>query len=523
MTQLQTPPVTPLDTQAAPALGRRTVGSLGWMMANAGLTRFASFFAQVALGWILSENDFGIYALAISLSAIASLLKDAGLRQILIAEQSRYQQLLGPVFWMAMVFNSITGLLLGIAAPIAAWVYGEPALMLLVLLIAISQPLGTPGAILTARLQIDLRFQAISAIQVGAALMRYGGAVGFALAGFGPLSFVLPLPFIAAFEAITAWLCSREHPWLHRPALATWGELFLRGRWVLVASFGIAAKNLAPNLSIGLFAATAITGLYFFAFQIIIQIGMLFAASAVQVLFAALSKIAGEPERKRQAVMRSLRHIMLAGAPVCVGLAVTFPALELLVWRGKWADASPAVQWLGFFYAFSLLPSVAYSAQQAAGNFRGAALGMLALACCTVSAAGAGAAITQSVDGIALFVAAGGATASFLYVLIALRRFGISPRAVAGSTVPAWIIAIVAGAGALVVDGMASGMHPAVRMLLTGAACAGIYTVLVRVLLAAPMREALAFVPGPLRRPAAMMLLLGPGPAAAAAPPVPHG
>jgi O-antigen/teichoic acid export membrane protein len=508
MSQLQPPPTTPTESLPAPALGRRTVGSLGWMMANAGVTRFASFFAQIALGWLLSERDFGIYALAISLSILASLLRDAGVRQILIAQQAHYARLLGPVFWMAMAFNTITGVILAIAAPLAALVYGEPALTALLLIIAISQPLGTPGAILSTRLQIDLRFRAISVIQVTAAVMRYGGAVILAWAGFGPMSFVLPLPFIALFEGIAGWLFTREHPWAHRPAMATWGDLFVQGRWVLVASFGIAAMNLAPNLAIGLFASIAITGLYFFAFQIIIQVGMLFAASAVQVLFATLSKIATEQDRKRQAVMRSLRQIMLAGAPVCIGLAVTFPALELLVWQGRWAAAAPAVTWLGFFYAFSLLPSVAFSAQQAAGNFRAAAIGMLLLAAATISAASAGALVMQSVEGIALFVGGGGALASSAYIVIALRSLGITWRDVAGATFPFWLIAVLSGVLALGVDSAALNLHPLPRLMLTGAVCAATYTLLTRALFAAPLREALSFLPDRLRQPAAAVLLL---------------
>ena len=41
-------------------------------------TRVGSFAAQIALGRLLSDEDFGVYAIAISIGALASVLRDGG-------------------------------------------------------------------------------------------------------------------------------------------------------------------------------------------------------------------------------------------------------------------------------------------------------------------------------------------------------------------------------------------------------------------------------------------------------------
>ncbi len=494
--------------EAAPAIGDRAVGSLAWMMANTAATRVVSFLAQIVLGWLLSEHDFGIYALAISISAVTTLLRDGGVRQLLITRQTDYQSLLGPVFWMAMAFNAGTGLLLAIAAPFAAKAYGEPSLVQLLLIIAVCMPLGTPGVILTTRLQIDLRFRSIATIQAACSLIRYVGAAAFAWWGFGPLSFVLPLPIIAIVEWLGALMLNRERLWRRSPHVGEWGGLFGQAKWVLIGSFAVALLNLGSNLVIGLFDTTETVGVYFFAFQIIIQIAVVLSANANQVLFAALARIAAEPERKRRAVIRSLRQIMLLSVPMCVGLAVTFGPLEEIVWRGRWAAAAAAVTALGAFYAFAVLPGVALAAQQARGDYRGSAVGILLLGLASLAAAAAGAWLSDSATGIAVWVGSVGAIASLGYVAYALAPTGISLADILGATVPIWVIGIASGALAIGAGWGIGHVHAVIRLVLISAVFVAAFGLLTRMTMPSTLLESLALVPARLRGMAGRFLLL---------------
>src|SRR5690606_3983888 len=113
------------------------------------------------------------------------------------------------------------------------------------------------------RLQVDLRFREAGMILTAAALVRYIGAVLFALAGFEALSFVLPLPIIALVEWGMGWWYTRERLWRRSASPGLWLRLFAQTKWVLVGTFGIAAVNLGANIVIGLFVALSIVGAYF--------------------------------------------------------------------------------------------------------------------------------------------------------------------------------------------------------------------------------------------------------------------
>jgi O-antigen/teichoic acid export membrane protein len=492
---------------ATPALGGSVFRGSFWMILAAVLTRCASFAAQIVLGLLLSQGDFGVYALAISAATIAAALKDGGVKQLLVQRQGRYGQLIGPVFWMAAAFNTATGFLIAVLAFPLASVFGEPQLAVLMLIIAAAHPLATPGAILATRLHIDMRFKEAGMIAGVSAAIRYVGAIILAAAGFGPLSFVLPLPILAIVEWAMGWWYTRERPWRKAPRFGMWWPMFLETSWILVGTFGIAVTNLGANPALGLFAATAVVGVYFFAFQIVVQVGVMLSTNVAQVLFSALAKLNHEPQRQRAAVTRAMRQVMLLAAPVCLGLAVTFAPLEALIWGGRWVEAVGPVLVLGFLYPLGIASSISFAVLQAKGRFRDWGLGLITMAVLTLGGALAGAWLTESAIGVAwstgvVNVAAGGGISWWV-----LRTSGVKAQEIAAALFPAWLLGILAALTALWVDSLvAARLHSLLRLGITGCVFSVLYGGLSLVLLRPQVREAVAVLPRAVREPLGRIL-----------------
>src|SRR5690606_30758994 len=122
---------------------------------------------------------------------------------------------------------------------------------------------------------------------------------------------------------------------------------------------------------IGFIVSTTIAGAYFFAFQLVSQIGAVLSSNVQQVLFPTLTRLQEEPERLRSATLRTLRAFSFLAAPVAIGLAVTIGYIEQVVWQGKFAaDAVPAAQILCLFFAFRLTNGLTISVLKARGAFR---------------------------------------------------------------------------------------------------------------------------------------------------------
>lgn len=323
-------PVRPTTENSPQALAPAVFRGSSWAAMGAVFSRGMGLAAQIVLGLLLSDHDFGVFAIAIGVSSVLTVLRDGGARQLLISRPKEHAQLLAPVFWIAIAFAVGTGALLALTAPLAAGADSDVATLLLI--IALVQPLSVPGSILSARLQIDLRFGAITAIQSTLALVRFGGAVVLAWRGFGALSFVLPLIPMAFIEWAWAWALTRDHPWFSGPRLHQWRGLLRVSAWAVVGSAGIAAINSGVPVVLGVLVPSGVVGVYFFAQQLVTQIGIVLGASLAQVLFPAFTRLLGEPERKRRATLRALRQSMLLASPMCAAMAAIIIPFESLVW-----------------------------------------------------------------------------------------------------------------------------------------------------------------------------------------------
>jgi O-antigen/teichoic acid export membrane protein len=167
--------------------------------------RATGFAAQLILGWLLSENDYGTYAIAIGLSVIVLTLRSTGAQKLLIQRGRQYDDLARPLAIISFVVNGLAMLALWAVAPLAARYFHAPAVTPLIWVIGASMPLAVPADILRARLSIDLRFRDLALLNAGMLILTQVLTVVLALLNFGPMSFALPLAIVAATESAVLW------------------------------------------------------------------------------------------------------------------------------------------------------------------------------------------------------------------------------------------------------------------------------------------------------------------------------
>ncbi|MBS0190997.1 MAG: oligosaccharide flippase family protein [Phycisphaerales bacterium] len=465
----------PSSVQGAPSDGgyaKKVVKGSFWMVVTTVITRIGSFIAQIFLAMWLSKNDFGLCGVALGLSGIASFLRDGGVRQILLKHHDEHSVLLGPCFWMATAFNVTLALLLTAIAWPSAELYNEPRLAWMLVIIAWSIPLGTPGGILITKLLADMRYRDNAQIQTVSAATRYLSSVAFAFAGFGPFSFVLPNILCALVENIMALRYCSDRPWRSGPNAGIWLDLFNRSKWALLAIIGIAGMNQGPSASIGLAAPFEVVGIYTFTFLIVVQVASLLSTNINQVLVPVFTRLADEPDRKRAAVLRTLRQVSLVATFVSLGLAATYRPFEAAVWGQKWSATILPVQIMGASYAINVLLCISLAVQQARGQFRAWGIGLVLLAIGAMGSTYLGALygradltqatvaavispafvpyLTEQVAMSGIYVAVAAAaftvTASFLHLVIALKPLGVGRREVVLNAVRVWSLGLVAGA-----------------------------------------------------------------------------
>lgn len=444
------------------ALGNTVARGMSFMVLVSLFGKVLSFIAVVVLGKLLTEDDFGLYAIAFGLAGVIQILRDGGLRQIAIQRGPRgFARLAGPVGWLSFACNTLAGLILAAIAPIAVIVYDEPKLLGIILTLAAVAPMVTFGSMSKARLEVELRHGAVARINTWNNITRYAAQMFFAGLGFGAYAFVIPSVLVAIVDGLLGFAFTRTTFVKEPLRIRVWRPLLARMRWTIAGTFGNAAFNRADYVILGYFLGSIIIGLYFFAFQIAMQINTILAFNLQKVLFPTLTRFANEPERHRDAALRAMRSLALLSSAAGVGLACVFPSMNRLIWGDKWAFATVATQLLALAFPMRVPLSIHDSVALSKGQFKRWAIflwyqggGLVIVSIIAGVAFWSDRDITEVTDP-RLATAVTGATAiiTFFFIVVVpamiawrLGQFGIPARASLAAMFVPWLVAVAAGA-----------------------------------------------------------------------------
>lgn len=482
-----------------PALGRVVGRGASWSILSTFWAKGASFAAQIVLAYLLSEGDWGVYAIGISFGNLVMTLRDGGANELIVQRGPRsYSSYRGPVFWMALAINSLIAGLLALIAPFVAAFYGEPEVASILQVLALAVLLDTPALLLRAKLRIDLRFGVLSRMEMASSIVRYGGVICLAIYGMGPLSFVLPLPVISLLETLVLYLAARDTPWQDRPGFRRWRALLGDIKWLVFGSFSTMLMAMGDYLVLGRMVPAEIVGIYYFSFQLGAHVTMLGTANVGLVLMPTLARLVAQPDRLRRATLRSLRSITLVVAPISLGLTATIAPLETAIWGGAWLSAVACVQILCVVQPICVTYRIATSTLKARGRFRAWALLTFVYGLGLMVAAVFAGYFAQSVTGIAAVIAFYLAIASPAILWAALRDMDIDLRDLFSALLPAWLIGGTVAGVCLALDHyLLLPLAAPSRLVAISSTFAVLYGVLCRTLIAPDVADLLSILPHP--------------------------
>src|SRR5262249_38136869 len=153
------------------------------------------------------------------------------------------------------------------AAPVAVRFYNNPALLGILLVLAIYWPMGSLMVVPEARLAHDLRFSAIAKLRWIQGILAAVSLVVFAALHFGPYSFALSRLIVVAVSITVLWTVApvkiRPNPQVKRwkflvadGGVLMFNELF----WLLILQ--------GDYMMLGLFRDASVVGIYYFAFNL---------------------------------------------------------------------------------------------------------------------------------------------------------------------------------------------------------------------------------------------------------------
>jgi O-antigen/teichoic acid export membrane protein len=336
-------------------LARKAFAGASWVSLSSLTSNGLQLLQLALLARLLPPQDFGIIALATVVVGFAQTYTDMGMGQVVIHRQDATQRQLSSLYWLNVLVGAAIFCVVQILAPLLAEFWQAPELtgvMRWCAAIFLVEPLGQQFRL---RLEKELLFGALAAIEIAASIVAISVALYAALHGAGVYALAWGPLAGAAIKAacLVALGWSRSPPSLCLQI----GELkgFLRFGFYQMAerSINFVGFNL-DKLLLGSLLGMQALGYYTVAYQLMSRPYQVFNPILTRVAFPVFARMQDDDARLRRGFLRMIGVVALIMFPVyALMIALAEPLLGVMLGSG-WQPAVGIFRilaLLGFFYS----------------------------------------------------------------------------------------------------------------------------------------------------------------------------
>lgn len=312
------------------------------------IVKILGIASQMILATLISRNDFALFALSTSITAIILGFRNGGSDNILIQKGKSYSRIADKILSYSLVFNTASFLILTVLSLFASTYYHEPALIIILILNGFSLLVGTLPPILGATLSIDCRFKDVAVINLKSLSLKHITTILFAYFGLGFYAFVVPLIIQYTSASYYSYQANRLIPKLVIISRRYFFTILHSTKWIMAGNLSFQISNNSQLFIIGTFAAKPVLGVFFFCLMIINSPVALINGAISDVIFPKLALITKDKDKFNSAVLRAIKIGFSLNVVAAIISGIFLPLLIEFFWKNKWGDAIPLLNVLIF-------------------------------------------------------------------------------------------------------------------------------------------------------------------------------
>jgi O-antigen/teichoic acid export membrane protein len=332
----------------------RTAAGATIMIASRLITRCIDFGALVVLARLLSPEDFGLIAIAMSVIMIVEAIMELPLGFALVALPTRTK----PHYDTVFTLQFFRGLGLAIILLISAWplsqIYNDHRLIWLICVLSIapaSRGLCSPRII---EFSIDFDFWPNLIMEVAGKLIALSLSVSSAWLTRSYWSLAIGTIASPITMLVVSYIFA---PYLPAISLRKWQDFAGYVRWT---TFGQTIRALVwqmDSLMLGRFVNRFELGGFSMAANLAALPGQIFIDQMMNPLVVAFSSVRQDTRRLITAYQKSTTSIVALSLPIMVGMSMNAEPIIRLAFGEKWLAAAPILRWLSWAVIPSLFTS----------------------------------------------------------------------------------------------------------------------------------------------------------------------
>lgn len=329
-----------------PDLAGRSMRGGALTVTAQGFKFLISTAATIVVARLLTPQDYGLVGMVVILISFLGMFQYMGLTAATVKWADLNHAQVSTLFWINVALSAVIMLAVLACAPLLAWFYHEPRLIGIAAGYAFVIFIRGFSIQHLAILQRQMRFLALTVIDIGAVAVGLAVTIFAAWRGAGYWSLVVNQWVFSLLAIAGAWTACRWRPGL--PSRNSGVRSMLRfGGSLTGYSFTTFFAQNTDNALIGKFWGAYQLGIYSRAYQMLLTpIGLVIMPLSA-VATPALSRLADSPDRYRAAYLNIVEKISMLTMPAVVFAIATSDWLILLLLGPQWREASSVFMLLG--------------------------------------------------------------------------------------------------------------------------------------------------------------------------------
>lgn len=321
----------------------QTTRSIAWSALSQIGKIISQLLSLTVLTRLVAPNEYGLVAMAATISGFASLFKDMGTSTALIQSRDLSQRAISAQFWQNILSSTILFILfstiaVAVGRPVFGVDIGRISIFLLLPII-----INSLSSIQQALLERANRFKEIALIELTATSISLAIAIISALHGYGAYSYAYQAIAASTIGTVLIWI---RVPWQPMLVFSDSETTALRRFGNNLVGFNIVnywVRN-ADNIIIGHCLGAEALGIYSLAYKLMLwplqNISQVFLRGAYPSMSAAQSN-----NREMQKIFTKLvRGVSFITFPIMTALFIMPDAIVLTLFGQKWGSVGAIIQ-----------------------------------------------------------------------------------------------------------------------------------------------------------------------------------
>jgi PST family polysaccharide transporter len=332
-------------------IGRRTARGGVVTIISHGLKFVVSIGATAVLARLLSPQDYGLIGMVAVFTGFVAMFKDAGLSLATVQRPEISYDQISTLFWVNVTLSVAITLFMILLAPAIGWFYSEPRLVMITVATAGGFMFGGLAVQHEALLKRQMRFYALSVIAFVSMMVGYAVGIIFAWRGWGYWALVFSQLALLASNVLGVWIVCRWRPGRPQRNTGVRSMLSFGGNVTGYALINYISNN-ASNLVVGRIFGPQPLGLYTKASQLLSLPTEQINEPLATVSIPALSRLADDQTRYRQAYLRIMEKVMMVTMPAIALMMATSDWVVRIILGSQWTDSARLVVFMGMAALF---------------------------------------------------------------------------------------------------------------------------------------------------------------------------